>query len=1016
MLPLSRKILRRITQMKLTRKPRLRGSGWNCLLAFLIPFGGMLLVMLVNGYHPFGTSAMLYSDNYHQYYPFFVSFRRALLSGDSLLYSWDVGMGVDYLGLIAYYLGSPLNLLSVLVPESQVLNYFCLLVPIKLGLAGLFFSIFLHRLFDREDFSIALFGSFYALCAWALGYQWNVMWLDTFALLPLVMLGMVQLLRDKKFVLYTVSLALSVISNYYIGFFTCLFVFLSFFCYEICCPRGWKRFFGDLLRIGVFSALAIGMTAMLSVTSLAALQTTQSSVNKFPTGFRLNIATTNDLKGLLSAMRQVAGNMGGGIEPSFKEGLPNLYCGVGSIMLGLLFLLSWDVKWREKLCSLFLLLFFNASFVIRQLDYIWHGFHFPNMIPYRFSFLYSFVLLVMAYRAWILRRRFEPLQIVTSGLLTAAILCCCKDFMKTQSIPLFGKQMDVHVYILYNAFFFVLYLVILLLGSFRAKPKEETQEETQRVRRVQRRRSRITKRCVCTVMALELAATLTAFGFYFPGTNVIDYPRGTEAAASMIRYMQEREADTLFYRAETAHSQTLNDGALNGYSGISTFTSSANVHITEFMRALGYGAKNTYNRYCFEESSPVANLFLSLKYMIERDGRDRSSSCFEEVHHFGNVYLYRNTAYLPLGFLTEPQLAQVDFLTSDGAFDFQNELFRAATGVVGDVWHTIPEEYWDVYGNGVAVDEHSANGYCRYDNPEAGSSVTYSYVVDQAGFACVRLDLPKRNDFYISVNGVELYRENISLAQMFAIQDVREGDVIDIRILCKAGESGTANVSVAVMDDALFRLGYEILSDSAMQLTAFSNTLVEGTINCSRDGLLYTSIPQNGNWYAEVDGQPQETVLIGDCMIGLNLAQGAHTLRFVYRNNAFRLGAVISAVSAAIFLLLAIFCRPRKKQEEQPGEAEPELHPERAHPEIEMPPLNPAEAELVEADEPFVLQPLTPERPAGEEKPEKADAEAPEEASEEKPQPPEAPAPAEDALPAEKPPAAAQPPQEDAGA
>ena len=76
------------------------------------------------------------------------------------------------------------------------------------------------------------------------------------------------------------------------------------------------------------------------------------------------------------------------------------------------------------------------------------------------------------------------------------------------------------------------------------------------------------------------------------------------------------------------------------------------------MRALGYGAKNTYNRYCFEESSPVANLFLSLKYMIEREGHDRSSSCFEEVHHYGSVYLYRNTAYLPLGFLAEPQLAR----------------------------------------------------------------------------------------------------------------------------------------------------------------------------------------------------------------------------------------------------------------------------------------------------------------------------------------------------------------------
>ena len=109
--------------MSLTQKTRLQGSWRNHLLAFLIPFCGMLLVMLVCGYHPFGTSAMLYSDMYHQYYPFFVAFRRALRSGSSLLYSWDVGMGVDYLGLIAYYLGSPLNLLSVLVPDSQVLNF-----------------------------------------------------------------------------------------------------------------------------------------------------------------------------------------------------------------------------------------------------------------------------------------------------------------------------------------------------------------------------------------------------------------------------------------------------------------------------------------------------------------------------------------------------------------------------------------------------------------------------------------------------------------------------------------------------------------------------------------------------------------------------------------------------------------------------------------------------------------------------------------------------------------------------
>ena len=206
-------------------------------LAFAIPCVGMLMVMLVSGYEPFGDSAILYSDNYHQYFPFFKAFREALCSGDSLLWSWDVGLGMDYLGLISYYLASPLYLLSVLVPDAWVLEYYCLLLPVRLGLAGLFFAIFLKHTFHKEDISVALFAAFYALCAWALGYQWNVMWLDTFALTPLVVLGTVQVLQKRKVILYTLTLFLAIYANYYIGFFVCIFVLLVCICWEICRDR-----------------------------------------------------------------------------------------------------------------------------------------------------------------------------------------------------------------------------------------------------------------------------------------------------------------------------------------------------------------------------------------------------------------------------------------------------------------------------------------------------------------------------------------------------------------------------------------------------------------------------------------------------------------------------------------------------------------------------------------------------------------------------------------------------------
>ena len=880
---------------------QLKNKKWNYLaLAFAFPVVGMLFVMIISQYAPFGKYSMLYSDMYHQYYPFFKAFRKALLSGDGLLYSWNVGLGMDYLGLISYYLASPLNLLSILVPERFLLEFFSLLVPVKLGLASLGFAFFLKRMFGKDDLSLSVFGTLYGLCAWALGFQWNIMWLDTFALLPVVALGTVALLRDKKFVLYTLSLFLAIYANYYIGLFVCIFVFLLFFVYQICRWHGFRRFFADLVRIAVFSALAIGMTAILELPTLAALQTTQSSVNQFPEGFKLNIAKENTWKGLLDAMGQVAGNMSGAVDLNFKEGLPNVYCGVGSIALAFLYLMGKDIKLRDKVCAVGLLLFFNVSFIIRQLDYIWHGFHFTNMIPYRFSFLYSFVMLYMAYRAWLMREKFHPGHILIAGGLSVAIMSL-------------SKQATEPVFLLYNLGFLTLYLGTMLYGTYRRKLPEDAEEAVVLSEMEKRKQRRMIATYVLLFgMLAEMIANLVCFGLAFTGTSISNYPKGKEESASMIRYMHEREDDTLFFRAETTHSQTLNDGALNGYNGISTFTSSANVKVTEFMRVLGYGAKKTYNRYCYEEASPVSNLFLGIKYMIERDGRDKSSTYFKDLHSYGDTHLLENNAYLPLGFLANSDLAELEFTTDNGMFGMQNRLFTAATGVEGSVWRIIGGEHLTITGSDVTITDSSTSGYCAYEGGLKNSFVTYRYAVDQNGFMVVHCNLPKRNKVHIIVNDIELYNESMSIPQMLAVGEVKEGDIVEIRLDCAEGEKGTITLTNGILYDKRFWEGYDVLKASTLELTKFDSTYVAGTIDCDRDGLLYTSIPQNGNWTAKVDGEPAEIVLVGDCMIGLRLTEGTHAVSFQYHNAAFALGAKVTVLCVLIFgALVWVMYKPK---------------------------------------------------------------------------------------------------------
>ena len=231
------------------------------------------------------------------------------------------------------------------------------------------------------------------------------------------------------------------------------------------------------------------------------------------------------------------------------------------------------------------------------------------------------------------------------------------------------------------------------------------------------------------------------------------------------------------------------------------------------------------------------------------------------------------------------------------------------------MWYAIPGT--SLAADGVEVNWEGISGYCTYSGAKAGSTITYSAVVDRDGFVCARIDLPKRNDFHVLINGVERYRDNISLPQMTAVGEVRAGDLVEIRVACGTDkESGSATVDLAILDNELFRLGHAMLSQSVLELTSFSNLRVEGTINCNREGLLYTSIPQNGNWVAYVDGREAEITLIGDCMIGLRMTKGIHRVEFVYRNLAFTLGAAVSIASAALLILLTVLTRRRKKKAE----------------------------------------------------------------------------------------------------
>ena len=199
------------------------------LLAFIIPFVILLLLFLAVGIAPFGNTTLVLADAKGQYISYF-SFYQKLLQGEAdPFYSFSKILGGPIAGLYAYYLASPLNWLVVLAPEGMVIEFMTILIVIRTGLCGASMAYYLMSYSKENGFGAFMCGLLYALSGYTCAYYWNLMWFDSIALFPIIVLGLEKLIRGEGGLLYGASLGFAIFSNYYISIPICMFLVIYFF-------------------------------------------------------------------------------------------------------------------------------------------------------------------------------------------------------------------------------------------------------------------------------------------------------------------------------------------------------------------------------------------------------------------------------------------------------------------------------------------------------------------------------------------------------------------------------------------------------------------------------------------------------------------------------------------------------------------------------------------------------------------------------------------------------------------
>lgn len=872
------------------------------ILAFVCSAVLMLLVYYCFDIIPFGNKTVLRMDLYHQYGPLFAELYDRITQLKSMLYSWNSGGGGAFLGNYFNYLSSPIGgLIVLLFGHENVPEAIGAMVFLKNALAAAAMAYYLKKSNGKNDFTISAFGILYAFCGFFIAYYWNIMWIDAMYLLPLVALGIERIINKQKATFYIVTLAISFFSNYYMSYMICIFSVLYFLVYffsnysikEILPTKPiyvdedgeiynrkidnvlYSRFVTSGLLFTLGSFVAVGLAAVALLPTYYCLKACSATSGTFPSDYQFYNNIFDFLANHLTSLEPT-------IRSSGEDVLPNVYCGIITVMLVPLYIFCDKIKARERAAHIILLAVFFLGFNLNYLNYIVHAFHFPNDLPFRFSFIYSFVLISIAYKALVNIKSFSTKALLGSGVATILFAVLVQRL---------GSKNVTETSIYLSIAFVAVYTVVLGL----MKKKNFAQ-------------SAVSLLLMCCVFAEVAVSDTSHFVMSQQKPNFVN-------GYTEFRELKEK-LDTVEgtdkYRMELTDINTLMDASWFNYNGVSVFSSMAYEKSANLQHNLGLNS-NYINSYIYAPQTPVYNAMMSLKYLVNNDDSMMNEQLFEKVAENDRFVAYRNNYYLPLAYCVSEEVEKWN-PSGTNPFEIQNDYWTRATDI-GDVFKKIP-----------ATTYKTDN--IRDDDTLLSENFTYyKDAVNESGSIVRKYEIPESQNVYLYVDCQSAETFNISgtngLSKTQAPDDpyvvdcgyFEKGEILTLEITIPADkESGYADIYAVGLDMNNFEAGYNKLSASAMNITEFTDTHIKGTVDVKASELVYTSINYDEGWEITIDGEKIEPVAIGGALIGIDAAPGTHTIEMTYKPKGFMIGAIVSAGTLVAFIAALVIIHIVKKK------------------------------------------------------------------------------------------------------
>lgn len=870
------------------------------LLIFFLPVAIMYLVYSCFGVHPYGDLSVLVLDLNGQYVSYYEMMKDAIFGDHSLIYSWSRNLSGETLGIFGYYLASPFLWIVLLLPRTMMCGALEIMQLVKIGCCALAFAYYLRKSKGASNYMQLIFSVSYALMTYIVVQLMNPMWIDGMIWLPIIVLGIEELVDNGKMLKLILSLSIMFISNFYIGYMIGFFSAIYFVYYIF--SRSGHAIAPHFVKAG----LKFAASAVISVlTAAVVLIPVYCSLSLGKLSFSSPDFTPENQFSIFDFLTKLFPNSYDTVRP---EGLPIIACGTIIIMLIPLFFMNTRIKVKEKVSLGALMFVIFGSMYLSTTDIAWHGFQVPNWLPYRYSFTFCFIMLIMAYRAFENMDGVSYKQICGTAAVWIAVLA------------VLNSQEHAEFYLWETVWFSILCIVVFAFLIFLYK---KYRSKTMKVLVAVFVCLEIFENSMYTVWSIDCDVVYSKYSsyqdYFIDGRHVVD---------------MVEEADDGLYRMEKTFHRTVNDPMGMGFKGISHSSSTMNTPVLQFIKSLGFGMQGHYTKYT--GATVLSDSLLGIKYLMYKPDEISPSVDPKEINRQNyqnwlklpyegyaqvlseedtgtDISVYENPYALSIGYMASTDILDAA-LDSNDPMQNQEMLLQA---LLGDGSVKVFDRNYGYYADTVNCTTATTGDHIMYTTTvsDRDSYVEFTFTVETSDPVYVFFPTIYQRQCNMWLKAESWDIDNYAFVDYFFTGDYysildlgtyEPGEQLKLRMTLANGEAIFSDVLIYQLNMEEFSKAIDTLRQGEWQIEEHTDTYLSGTVTAKADQVLFTTIPYEPGWTITVDGVETEPVKVLDSLIAIPVSEGEHIVTMKFWPDYLTLGIIVSAVGVSLIVIVFI--------------------------------------------------------------------------------------------------------------